>query len=172
MRNISFFLLLFMLMFSACAQHSVKHLSRHPWMEGIAQTLPMKYWIFNYTTLCGPENLFQVTGTARPQKENIPDWGRWLKSLSLAVYLCNDKGNVLASQHQTIPGQNMPYDKGVPFSFRLNQKRLNQTRPLFVTFGYQMEIVKDCGTRNEKSEPERIGEHDEIFFASQGSIKN
>ncbi len=172
MRNISFFLLLFMLMFSACAQHSVKHLSRQPWMGGIAQTLIMKYWTFDYMTLSGPDNLFQIAGSAYPKKKNIPGWGRWLKSLTLSVYLCDDKGNVLASQRQTVPGQSIPYDKGVPFSFHLNQKQLSQTRPLFVTFGYQMEIVKNRNSQRGKFDSDLTGEHDEIFFASQGSMMN
>ncbi len=172
MRNIFFFLLLSMFTLTACSSHSVKHLNRQVWTGGVPQTLKMKYWTFKYTTLFDPDNLFQVTGTAYPQKANIPSWGRWLRTLDLAVYLCDDKGNVLTSQHQAAPAQNIPYKKGVPFSFRLDKKQLHQVRPLFVTFGYRMKIAKARYSRVGKFDSELSGDGDEVFFASQGSMLN
>ncbi len=170
MRNTFFFLLLFFT-FSACSSHSVSHLNCQPWAGEVPRSLAMKYWTFEYTTRSGPDEHLLVTGTAWPQKAAIPVWGRWLRALNLAVYLCDEQGNVLASQHQSMPEQKMPSNTGIAFTFHLKPKSRLRA-PLFVAFGYRMEVVKNRRSRVGRFDSELRGEHDEIFFASQGSVLN
>jgi hypothetical protein len=150
------------LLVASCAHLSVVHLDKKPWTLGQQETLAMRYWEFTYTSHL-ENNRLVVTGTARPVAGAIPEWATWIQDLWMQIYLSDDRSKVLAKDLRLYLPTTLDHAKGVPFEFHLTPESLGSSGPLYVSFGYRMELTAEKSTQGSASKAE-------VFFASQGAL--
>ncbi len=157
-------LLLFMasLCIAGCAHLSVVHLDKNPWTLGQEDTLPMRYWEFSYTSRL-EDNRLIVSGTARPIAGTIPSWATWIQDLWMQIYLSDDQSRVLAKDLRLYLPMGLDHEKGVPFEFHLTPEALGSSGPLYISFGYRMELTAEKNTLGTRGTSQ-------VFFASQGAL--
>ncbi len=146
----------------ACSHMNVKHLNRQPWSLETDSSLDMKFWEFNYRVLPETDH-FNVTGTAIPQQDAIPEWASSIKDIWFAAYLSDKRGRVLAQDLRVYEPQMLNPATGIPFKFVLKPDSLGATGELFITFGYRMKLSEQASTVDE-SQPAQV------FFASEGAM--
>lgn len=155
-------LVILSLMFAACAHLSVVHLDKKPWTLGQKEILPMRYWEFSYTSRL-EENKLIVSGTAKPVAGAIPEWATWIQDLWMQIYLSDDQSRVLAKDLRLYLPTNLDHEKGVPFEFHLTPEALGSSGPLYISFGYRMELTAEKNTLGGNAKTP-------VFFASQGAL--
>jgi hypothetical protein len=155
-------LVLLTLLVAACAHLSVVHLDKKPWVLGQQETLAMRYWEFSYTSRL-EDNKLVVTGTARPVAGAVPEWATWIQDLWMQIYLSDDQSRVLAKDLRLYLPTQLDHEKGVPFEFHLAPQSLGSSGPLYISFGYRMELTAEKSTLGLNSK-------DQVFFASQGAL--
>ena len=155
-------LVLVTLLVASCAHLSVVHLDKKPWTLGQQETLAMRYWEFTYTSRL-EENKLIVTGTAKPVAGAIPEWATWIQDLWLQIYLSDDSSRVLAKDLRLYLPTHLDPEKGVPFEFHLTPQSLGSSGPLYISFGYRMELTAEKSTLGANSKAD-------VFFASQGAL--
>ncbi len=67
-----------LMLLAACAHLSVVHLDKKQWIQGQAESLAMRYWIFDYDSRV-ENNRLVISGTARPVPGSIRRGARWLQ---------------------------------------------------------------------------------------------
>jgi len=146
-----------------CAKLSASHLQIKPWQDGGSQKLYAKFMHFDFQTT-PTDGAFQVKGSAWPIKENLPVWADSVDNLSLAVYLCDEHGNVLSTNSKNYPTQKIT-SAGFPFDFTLKHNN-PPSGGFFVSFGY--------GAMFTASKPPTAGgqgsgaiANNYVFFASE-----
>jgi hypothetical protein len=155
-------LVLLTLLVASCAHLSVVHLDKKPWTLGQQETLAMRYWEFSYTSRL-EDNKLVVTGTARPVTGAVPEWATWIQDLWMQIYLSDDQSRVLAKDLRLYLPTQLDHAKGVPFEFHLTPQSLGSSGPLYISFGYRMELTAEKSTLGLNSK-------DQVFFASQGAL--
>ncbi len=157
-------MLIFMatLFIAGCAHLSVVHLDKNPWTLGQEKTLPMRYWEFSYTSRL-EDNRLVVSGTAKPVSGAIPEWATWIQDLWMQVYLSDDQSRVLAKDLRLYLPAPLDHDNGVPFEFHLAPESLGSSGPLYISFGYRMELTAEKNTLGANAPGK-------VFFASQGAL--
>ena len=155
-------LILMILLVTSCAHLSVVHLDKKPWTLGQQDTLTMRYWEFSYTSRL-EDNKLVVTGTAVPVTGAIPEWATWIQDLWMQIYLSDDQSRVLAKDLRLYLPTRLDLENGVPFEFHLAPQSLGSSGPLYVSFGYRMELTAEKNTLGTRSTSE-------VFFASQGAL--
>lgn len=155
-------LLILSLMVGACAHLSVVHLDKKPWTLGQQEILPMRYWEFTYTSRL-EENRLIVTGTAKPVAGAIPQWATWIQDLWMQIYLSDDQSRVLAKDLRLYLPTRLDHAQGVPFEFHLTPEALGSSGPLYISFGYRMELTAEKNTLGANATSQ-------VFFASQGAL--
>ena len=157
-------ILIFMatLLIAGCAHLSVVHLDKNPWALGQENTLAMRYWEFSYTSQL-VDNKLIVSGTAKPVPGAIPEWATWIQDLWMQVYLSDDQSRVLAKDLRLYLPTVLDHDKGVPFEFHLAPESLGSSGPLYISFGYRMELTAEKNTLGANAPGK-------VFFASQGAL--
>lgn len=151
------------LLLTACSHLSVLHLDKQPWTLGQQNTLAMRYWDFTYTSRL-QDNTLIVTGTAKPIPGTLPPWAVWIQDLWLQIYLSDDDSLVLAKDLRLYLPTPLDPTEGVPFEFHLKPENLGSSGPLFISFGYRMEL-----SAGHDSPPGPDGTP-RVFFASQGAL--
>ena len=127
---------LFMALMSGCASKlTASHLVVKPWEDGGSLKIFGKFMHFDLTTQPG-DGGHLVKGTAWPIKENIPLWADTAEDLSLFAYLCDEKGNVLATAQKHYPTQKITAS-GFPFEMTLATKT-TPSGGFFVAMGYRV----------------------------------
>lgn len=144
-----------------CAQTSVQHLKRQPWLLNKPQSLDAKFWRFTFDCLTQKGQL-GVRGVAMPVASTIPDWATRIDELWLAVYLNDANGRVLAKNLLVLLPRELDRKNGVSFEFLLEPEDIGQSEHLFVTFGYRM-VLSD-------GQPAQEGKTPRIFFANEGAV--
>lgn len=104
---------------SGCASLTVSHLESRPLAAGPPTTLSMRFWRFEFTGARAGEG-YAVRGRATPVADDLPPWVDRLEDLTLAAYLRDPAGNVLASSEKTYKGMPLGPDAVVPFEFVLS----------------------------------------------------
>jgi len=155
-------LVLAILLVTSCAHLSVVHLDKKPWTLGQQDSLAMRYWEFSYTSRL-EDNKLVVTGTARPVASAIPEWANWIQDLWMQIYLSDDRSRVLAKDLRLYLPTRLDRENGVPFEFHLAPQSLGSSGPLYVSFGYRMELTAEKNTMGAMGTSE-------VFFASQGAL--
>jgi hypothetical protein len=150
------------LLVASCAHLSVIHLDKNPWILGQEDALPMRYWTFAYTSRL-EDNKLVVSGTAKPVAGAIPPWATWVQDLWMQIYLSDDQSRVLAKDLRLYLPMHLDHAQGVPFEFHLTPEALGSSGPLYISFGYRMELTAEKNT-------EGTGTKAEVFFASQGAL--
>lgn len=145
---------------SACAQlpQSVGHLRRDGWSLEEPRSLAMNFMRFDYQ-IQPVGDVAGVKGWAYLDTASVPEWAKWVDSLSLTAYLCEADGRVVAQDMRTFLPRAVRQDEGVAFEFTLRPEQWG-TKPLFITFGYRVVLTQardDQGGR-------------EPFFASEDAI--
>lgn len=160
-RFLLYALVLFLM--TACAHLSVVHLDKKPWIQGQHENLAMRYWNFSYTSRV-EDNRLIITGTAFPVAGSIPAWATWIQDLWMQAYLSDDQSKVLAKDLRLYLPMDLDPEKGVPFEFHLAPESLGSSGPLYVSFGYRMELTP--------GQPSTLqpGQEGQVFFASQGAL--
>lgn len=152
-----------LLLLTACAHLSVVHLDKKQWIQGRDETLAMRYWTFVYTSRVENNRLI-ISGTALPVPGSIPSWATWIQDLWMQAYLSDDQSKVLAKDLRIYLPMDLDPRQGVPFEFHLAPESLGSTGPLYISFGYRMELTPD---RSSQPAP---GQEPRVFFASQGAL--
>ena len=155
-------LVLLSLLMAACAHLSVVHLDKKPWTLGQQDALAMRYWEFSYTSRM-EDNRLIVMGTAMPVAGAIPPWANWIQDLLMQVYLSDDQSRVLAKDLRLYLPTALDREKGVPFEFHLTPQSLGSSGPLYISFGYRMELTAEKSTQGASAQSQ-------VFFASQGAL--
>lgn len=155
--------LMSLIFLAGCAHLSVVHLDKKQWTRGQTETLTTRYWTFKYTTQTENNRLI-ISGVAQPITANIPDWATWIQDLWIQAYLSDDQNKVLAKDLRLYLPTELDPEQGVPFEFHLFPETLGASGPLFISFGYRMELTPD---RAVQPVP---GQQPQIFFASQGAL--
>jgi hypothetical protein len=157
-----------LLLLVGCATSSVRHLARLPVIQNQEQTLTTRYWTFRFSAA---QNLtgdrLTITGTAVPDRTDLPQWGTWTRTLNLAAYLCNDQGTVLTQQSLPYPPRPLSAHIPVPFEFSMDLPRGNDI-PLSLSFGYSMEVTRK--PEHPEAEKDTTSGMEEVFFASQKAL--
>lgn len=157
-----FSLLILGLTVGACAHLSVIHLDKKPWTLGQEERLGMRYWEFSYTSRM-EDNRLVVAGTAMPVSDSIPSWATWIQDLWLQAYLSDDRSRVLAKDLRLYLPMQLDHEKGVPFEFHLTPQALGTSGPVYISFGYRMELTAEKSTMP-------AGSKSQVFFANQGAL--
>ncbi|MDY0226905.1 hypothetical protein SAMN04488082_12110 [Desulfomicrobium apsheronum] len=155
-------LVIAVLLLTGCAHLSVVHLDKNPWTLGQQETLVMRYWEFNYTSRL-EDNRLIVSGTAIPVAGAIPEWATWIQDLWMQIYLSDDQSRVLAKDLRLYLPTSLDHEKGVPFEFHLTPESLGSSGPLYISFGYRMELTAEKNTLGAAGTSQ-------VFFASQGAL--
>jgi hypothetical protein len=150
------------LLIAGCAHLSVVHLDKNPWTLGQQETLVMRYWEFSYSSRL-EENTLIISGTAKPVAGAIPEWATWIQDLWMQIYLSDDQSRVLAKDLRLYLPTGLDHEKGVPFEFHLTPESLGSSGPLYISFGYRMELTAEKNTLG-------AGAPGKVFFASQGAL--
>ncbi len=150
------------LLMAGCAHLSVVHLDKNPWSLGQENTLAMRYWEFSYTSQL-VDNKLVVSGTAKPVAGAIPEWATWIQDLWMQIYLSDDQSRVLAKDLRLYLPTVLDHGKGVPFEFHLAPESLGSSGPLYISFGYRMELTAEKNTLGANAPGK-------VFFASQGAL--
>jgi hypothetical protein len=151
-----------LMLLAACAHLSVVHLDKKQWIQGQAESLAMRYWIFDYDSRV-ENNRLVISGTARPVPGSIPTWANWIQDLWMQAYLSDDHSKVLAKDLRLYLPMDLDPEKGVPFEFHLTPESLGTSGPLYISFGYRMELTPGRSHPSPGQEPQ-------VFFASQGAL--
>ncbi|WP_051617007.1 hypothetical protein [Desulfonatronovibrio hydrogenovorans] len=161
-------LLLSVLLFMAgCSHLSVRHLDKNPFSLNQTDHLGMRFLDFEYVSMVENGD-YVVTGVALPKTDVLPGWAEWLHDFWLAVYLSDEKGKVLARDHQVFSTRRLDPVDGIPFEFRLEPEKMPVTRDIFLTFGYRMNLSESRYVRPSQDKP-LTGERS-VFFASEGAL--
>lgn len=155
-------LVIAVLLIAGCAHLSVVHLDKNPWTLGQQETLVMRYWEFSYTSRL-EDNRLIVSGTATPVAGAIPEWATWIQDLWMQIYLSDDQSRVLAKDLRLYLPTGLDHEKGVPFEFHLTPESLGSSGPLYISFGYRMELTAEKNTLGASGTSQ-------VFFASQGAL--
>lgn len=155
-------LVIAVLLIAGCAHLSVVHLDKNPWTLGQQETLVMRYWEFSYTSRL-EDNRLIVSGTATPVAGAIPEWATWIQDLWMQIYLSDDQSRVLAKDLRLYLPTDLDHEKGVPFEFHLTPESLGSSGPLYISFGYRMELTTEKNTLGASGTSQ-------VFFASQGAL--
>ena len=157
------------LLFIGCTHLSVKHLRKNPWSLNTNQTLDMSFWRFEYEGTF-INNTYNIRGVAYPKKEVIPAWAEWIQDLWLSAYLSDINGHVVARDIKVYLPRKLDYDKGVEFEFVLQPEKLPSAGPLFVTFGYTMQLTSHQFDKPPLIDRPLTGNKSNVFYASQGAM--
>ncbi|GAB1410004.1 hypothetical protein MASR1M90_11580 [Desulfovibrionales bacterium] len=149
----------------SCAHLSVIHLNKKPWILGQQETLAMRYWEFTYTSKL-ENNRLVVSGRAVPIPGSIPDWATWIQDLWMQIYLSDDHSFVLAKDLRLYLPTELDREKGVAFEFHLTPDSLGASGPVFISFGYRMELTAG----RLPLQPAASAPPAQVFFASQGAL--
>ncbi|NJB68243.1 hypothetical protein GGQ74_001916 [Desulfobaculum xiamenense] len=152
---------------TGCSHMSVKHLKRQPWVLEAGQSLPMKFWRFDYAVVPLTDR-FGVRGRAYPVTDAVPGWAEWVGDLWLAAYLSDRDGNVIAKDLRVYLPRSLDRAEGVEFEFILRPDKLETRDDLFITFGYRMKLTSERYGDVDKSPGDDTG--GEVFFASEGAL--
>jgi len=156
------------LLLIGCTTSSVRHLTRLPVIQNQEQTLATRYWTFSFSTVQNLSgNRLTITGSAIPDRTDLPKWGSWTKTLNLAAYLCDNQGTVLAQQSLAYPPRPLSGHIPVPFEFSLDLPKGNVI-PLSLSFGYSMEVTRK--PENTKPADSNSDGMEEVFYASQKAL--
>ncbi|GFK92780.1 hypothetical protein NNJEOMEG_00607 [Fundidesulfovibrio magnetotacticus] len=109
------------------------HLVVKPWEDGGSLKIYAKFMHFDLLTQ-PHEGQFEVKGTAWPIKENLPLWADTVEDLTLAAYLCDEKGNVLVKAQKTYPTQAIT-PSGFAFDLLMKHPK-DPSGGYFVAVGY------------------------------------
>lgn len=157
------FLVILLVALTACAHLSIIHLDKNLWSLGKQETLEMRHWNFEYTSKMENNRLI-ISGRAIPNSTSIPTWASWVQDLWVQVYLSDDDSRVLAKDLRLYLPMDLDRNQGVPFEFFLTPDGLGSSGPLFISFGYRMEL-----TAGRSPQP-ILGQETQVFFASQGAL--
>jgi hypothetical protein len=152
---------------AGCSHMSVKHLNRQHWTLESGQSLPMKFWRFDYAVV-PLENRFAVRGTAFPVQDAIPRWAEYIGDLWFSAYLSDKEGHVVASDLRVFQPSKLDRAQGVDFEFVLKPDTLETDDELYITFGYRMKLTANRFDDVNKSPGDPTG--GEVFFASEGAL--
>ncbi len=163
MRFRSLLCLFGLLILLGCAHLSVVHLDKKPLVHGQPESLAMRYWTFTYTSRV-EENRLIISGAALPVPGSIPTWATWIQDLWMQAYLSDDQSKVLAKDLRLYLPMDLDPRQGVPFEFHLTPEALGSSGPLYLSFGYRMELTPGRSTQIAP------GQEPRVFFASQGAL--
>lgn len=150
-----------------CSHTSVKHLNRQVWELKSGQSLPMKFWRFDYEVSPITDH-FVVRGEAFPVSEVMPNWAEYVRDLWFAAYLSDREGHVVAKDFRVYQPRKLDRDGGIDFEFVLEPDALETSGELYITFGYRMKLTANRYDDVHKSPGDDTG--GEVFFASEGAL--
>jgi len=124
---------------AGCSTVTVGKANMRPLNLQAAQSLRLKFWRIEFTTRTA-ENELEITGTAYPIREKLPEWADWVEDFKLTAYLCDAQGQVLASDEISYQPHLLDSAKGAPFRFAFKRDAKNGAATN-LTFGYQSRIA-------------------------------
>lgn len=152
---------------AGCARLSVSHLERRPLAVGADGQVAMQYFRFSYDTrLEGGD--FTLRGLARPVTAGLPAWADRLESLTIAVYVSDADGRVLAKAEKTAPGLPLTPETAVPFAFRFSPEGAARPGGLTVSFGYK--AVFGSSAARQTLPGVDTPPPGSVFFAGEGAL--
>jgi hypothetical protein len=143
----------------APAPRDVGHLRRDAWSLEEPRSLLVKFMRFDYQVQPVGGDVAGVKGWAYLDTSKVPQWARWVESLTLSVHLSDPEGHVLAQDSRSFLPRAASADQGVPFEFSLRPEQWG-TRELFITFGYALVLTEGRDVEGGK----------QTFFASEDAI--
>ncbi|GFM36690.1 hypothetical protein [Desulfovibrio psychrotolerans] len=153
-------LLLITFVLQGCAQLSVSHLDKRPWIAEAPQTIHMRFWRFEFMNMPLKEGV-GLQGMAYPNTELFPDWARWYDQLAFTVYLSESSGTVVSSAQLDVLPRELGKEPAIPFEFRLPSGGADT--PLYVSFGYRMVLAETPWKPGARQEGR-------IYFAHEGAL--
>ena len=112
-------LVLSVLFATGCTQLTAKHLQRDVLIQSTNErTTEMRYVSFTYKVVPLDREV-GILGTVRYTGNNIPDWATWYNQFRLFAYVCDTKGDVLASGETTLIPRNVSSNDDFPFEIRI-----------------------------------------------------
>lgn len=152
---------------AGCARLSVSHLETHPLSAGTDGRVAMQYFHFDYQTRLA-DGAYALHGLARPVSAALPPWADRLESLTIAVYVSDGAGHVLAQAEKTYPGMPLSPEAAVPFAFRLSPEGAARPGGLAVSFGYK--AVFGSSSAREALPGVDAPPPGSVFFAGEGAL--
>ena len=147
-------------LFFGCAQApmTVGHLKRDPWSLEEPHSLTTNFMRFDYQVL-PVGDAAGIKGWAYLDTQKLPEWAKWVESVSFTAYLCNPEGHVVAKNTRTFLPREAKADEGIGFEFTLRPEQWGE-RPLFIAFGYRLVLTEGRDAKGGKGP----------FFASEDAI--
>lgn len=152
---------------AGCARTTVLHLESRPVVAVAPTTLAMKYFRFEFTGKPAGEG-YLVHGRAVPIVDALPPWVDRLEDLTLAAYLRNPAGEVIATSEKPYKGMALGQGAVVPFEFDLSPAG-DAAGNYAISFGYKA-IFGSQKARNAVAStgPPPAGA---VFFAGEGAVR-
>jgi hypothetical protein len=151
---------------AACARLSVSHLETRPLAAGSNGTVTMRYFSFTYATAF-EDGAYNLRGLARPVPAALPGWADRLESLTIAAYVSDAAGHVVAQGEKTYPGLALGPDAAEPFAFRLLPGGAAPPGGLSVSFGYKAVFGSSAA---RQTLPGMAPPPGSVFFAGEGAL--
>lgn len=152
---------------AGCARLSVSHLETRPLIAGTGGQVVARYFRFDFQTRL-EGGAYVLRGLARPVPTALPPWADRLESLTIAVYVSDAAGRVLAQAEKTYPGKPLSPGATVPFAFRLTPEGADRPGGLTVSFGYKAVFGSTTARQTlPGSGPPPPGS---VFFAGEGAL--
>lgn len=151
----------------ACSTLSVSHLDSRPIASRAPADVTMKFWRFAFTgALSG--DAYVVRGRATPVTTDLPPWVDRVTELTIAAYLRDPAGNVLATAEKKYPSMALTPDAAVPFEFILAPAG-SAAGNYAISFGYKAIYSSDRARSALGSKgPLPAGS---VFFAGEGAVR-
>lgn len=131
---------------AGCAELTARHLDSRRWNPHGEQTIEMRHWRFTFASVPTRES-YGVKGTATARTETLPPWVDQVQELTLAAYLRDVDGNVLASDEKTYLPISLADAGSVSFDFFLVPKTDRPDTSLSVSFGYRAVFTSQAAVR-------------------------
>ncbi|MFP5258173.1 MAG: hypothetical protein ACLGQH_04040 [Acidobacteriota bacterium] len=151
---------------AGCASTSVSHLESRPVVAATPAALTMQFFRFEFTGKPAGDG-YVVRGRAVPVPDALPPWVDRLDELTLAAYLRDPAGTVLATSEKRYKGMPLGDGAAIPFEFVLAPAG-TAAGNYAVSFGYKAAFGSQKA-RNavSASGPAPAGT---VFFASEGAL--
>ena len=152
---------------AGCARTTVSHLESRPVVAATPTTLAMKYFRFEFTGKPAGDG-YRIHGRAVPIVDALPPWVDRLEELTLAAYLRNPAGEVIATSEKPYKGMALGEGAVVPFEFDLSPAG-DAAGNYAISFGYKA-IFGSQKARNAVA-PKGPPPAGAVFFAGEGAVR-
>lgn len=153
-------LCLTMMLFAGCTHMTASHLQKEPLLPLKERRIVTQAVAFQYQTIPMDYEI-GIIGTAQDIITSRPQWAQTYSQFQIAAYVCDTKGNVIASAQKNFIPRPITLQP-LPFELRIALPFEPSSQPLSIAFGYRL-VMKGNKDKMGQASPK-------LFVASEDII--